>query len=109
MWGDKGAAPPRGVRPSPRLKFKTMAAINFVEYRRIERYADRVTMEPICTEYLNDKELEMLKQSLKKQGYKYIGRSKDRYDNYYTSYERKSEYSTESCEIIIKAIITRLK
>lgn len=62
-------------------------------------------MEPICTEYLNDKELE----SLKKQGYKYVGRSKDRYDNYYTSYERKSEYSTESCEIIIKAIITRLK
>lgn len=62
-------------------------------------------MEPICTEYLNDKELEMLK----KQGYKYVGRSKDRYDNYYTSYERKSEYSTESCEIIIKAIITRLK
>ena len=30
-------------------------------------------------------------------------------DNYYTSYERKSEYSTESCEIIIKAIITKLK
>ena len=56
-----------------------MAAINFVEYRRIERYADRVTMEPICTENLNDKELEMLKQSLKKQGYKYVGRSKDRY------------------------------
>ena len=49
-------------------------------------------MEPICTENLNDKELEMLKQSLKKQGYKYVGRSKDRYDNYYTSYERKSEY-----------------
>lgn len=86
-----------------------MAASNFVEYRRIERYADRVTMEPICTEHLNDNEVEMLKQSLKKQGYKYVGRSKDRYDNYYTSYERKSEYSTESCEIIIKAIITRLK
>lgn len=66
-------------------------------------------MEPIYTEYLNDKELEMLEQSLKKQGYKYVGRSKDRYGNYYTSYERKSVYSTESCEIIIKAIITTLK
>lgn len=85
-----------------------MAAINFVEYRRIERYADRVTMEPICTENLNDKELEMLKQSLKKQGYKYVGRSKDRYDNYYTSYERKSEYSTESREVIFKVTITTL-
>ena len=50
----------------------------------------------------------MLIRNLKKQGYKYIGRSKDRYDNYYTSYERKSEYSTESCEIIIKVIITKL-
>ena len=86
-----------------------MAASNLVEYRRIERYADRVTMEPICTEYLTDKELEELKESLKSQGYKYVGRSKDRYDNYYTSYERKSEYSTESCVVIIKAIITRLR
>lgn len=100
---------PIGGKSNEPLNRIDMAASNFVEYRRIERYADRVTMEPICTEYLNDKELEMLKQSLKKQGYKYIGRSKDRYDNYYTSYERKSEYSTESCEIIIKAIITRLK
>lgn len=84
-------------------------ADNIVEYRRIERYADRVTMEPIYTEYLTDKELEELKESLKSQGYKYIGRSKDRYDNYYTSYERKSEYSTDSCEVIIRVIITRLR
>lgn len=85
-----------------------MAANNFAEYRRIERYADRVAMEPICTEYLYDNEVEMLKRNLKKQGYKYIGRSKDIHGNYYTSYERKSEYSTESCEIIIKVIITKL-
>lgn len=62
-------------------------------------------MEPICTEYLSDNEIEMLKQSLNKQGYKYVGCSKDIFGNYYTTYERKSEYSTDSCEIIIKAII----
>lgn len=61
------------------------------------------------TEYLNGKEPGMLEQSLEKQGYRYVGRSKDRYGNCYTSYERKSEYPAESCEIIIKAIITRLK
>lgn len=86
-----------------------MAASNIVEYRRIERYADRVAMEPICTEYLYDNEVEMLKRNLNKGSYKYIGRSKDRYDNYYTSYERKSEDSTDSCEVIIRVIITRLK
>lgn len=66
-------------------------------------------MEPICTEYLYDNEVEMLKRNLNKGSYKYIGRSKDRYDNYYTSYERKSEDSTDSCEVIIRVIITRLK
>ena len=86
-----------------------MAVSNLVEYRRIERYADRVAMEPICTEYLYDNEVEMLKRNLNKGGYKYIGRSKDRYDNYYTSYERKSENSTDSCEVIIRVIITRLR
>lgn len=84
-------------------------ANNIVDFRRIERYADRVTMEPICTKYLYDKEVEMLKRNLNKGGYKYIGRSKDRYDNYYTSYERKSENSTDSCEVIIRVIITRLR
>lgn len=83
---------------------------NIIEYRRIERYADRVTMQPICTEYQYDNELEMLERNLNKRGYKYIGRSKDRYDNYYTSYERKSdELSTDSCEVIFKVIITRLR
>lgn len=86
-----------------------MAASNLVEYRRIERYADRVAMEPICTEYLYDNEVEMLKRNLNKGSYKYIGRSKDRYDNYYTSYERKSEDSTDSCEVIIRVVITRLR
>lgn len=66
-------------------------------------------MEPICTEYLYDNEVEMLKRNLNKGSYKYIGRSKDRYDNYYTSYERKSEDSTDSCEVIIRVIITRLR
>lgn len=66
-------------------------------------------MEPICTEFLYDNEVEMLKRNLNKGSYKYIGRSKDRYDNYYTSYERKSEDSTDSCEVIIRVIITRLR
>lgn len=84
-------------------------AENIVDFRRIERYADRVTMEPIYTKHLDDNEVEILKRNLNKVGYKYIGRSKDRYDNYYTSYERKSEYSTDSCEVINRVIITRLK
>lgn len=84
-------------------------AENIAYFRRIERYADRVAMEPIYTKHLDDNEVEILKRNLNKVGYKYIGRSKDRYDNYYTSYERKSEYSTDSCEVINRVIITRLK
>lgn len=66
-------------------------------------------MEPIYTKHLDDNEVEILKRNLNKVGYKYIGRSKDRYDNYYTSYERKSEYSTDSCEVINRVTITTLK
>lgn len=84
-------------------------ADNIVNFRRIERYADRVAMEPIYTKHLDDNEVEILKRNLNKVGYKYIGRSKDRYDNYYTSYERKSEYSTDSCEVINRVTITKLK
>lgn len=83
-------------------------ADNIVDFRRIERYADRVAMEPIYTKHLDDNEVDILKRNLKKVGYKYVGRSKDRYDNYYTSYERKSENSTDSCEVINRVIITRL-
>lgn len=84
-------------------------ADNIVDFRRIERYADRVAMEPIYTKHLDDNEVDILKRNLKKVGYKYVGRSKDRYDNYYTSYERKSENSTDSCEVINRVIITRLR
>ena len=85
-------------------------ADNIVDFRRIERYADRVTMQPIYTKHLSDKETELLKRNLNKVGYKYIGRSKDRYDNYYTTYERKSiEQSTDSCEVIFKTTIMRLR
>lgn len=84
-------------------------AENIVDFRRIERYADRVAMEPIYTKHLDDNEVKILKRNLNKVGYKYIGRSKDRYDNYYTSYERKSEYSTDSCEVINRVIITTLR
>lgn len=84
-------------------------ADNIVDFRRIERYADRIAMEPIYTKHLDDNEVDILKRNLKKVGYKYVGRSKDRYDNYYTSYERKSENSTDSCEVINRVIITRLR
>lgn len=65
-------------------------------------------MEPIYAKHLNDNEFKILKRNLNKGGYKFIGRSKDRYDNYYTSYERKSKYSTDSCEVINRVTITRL-
>lgn len=67
-------------------------------------------MTPIYTKNISDKETELLKRNLNKVGYKYIGRSKDMYDNYYITYERKSiELSTDSCEVIFKVTITRLK
>ena len=85
-------------------------AVNIVDFRRIERFGDRVTIEPIYTKHLDDKETELLKRNLNKVGYKYIGRSKDMYDNYYTTYERNSiELSTDSCEVIFRVTITRLK
>ena len=80
-----------------------------VNFRKSERFSGRVTMQPIYTKHLGDKETELLKRNLNKVGYKYIGRSKDRYDNYYTTYERKSiEQSTDSCEVIFKVTIMRL-
>ena len=67
-------------------------------------------MQPICTKHLSDKETELLKRNLNKCGYKYVGRSKDIYDNYYTTYKRKSiEQSTDSCEVIFKVTIMRLR
>lgn len=87
-----------------------MAADNIVIFRKIERFASRVIMTPIYTKHMSDKETELLKRNLNKVGYKYIGRSKDGYDNYYTTYERKSiEQSTDSCEVIFKVTIIRLK
>lgn len=65
-------------------------------------------MTPIYTKHMSDKETELLKRNLNKVGYKYIGRSKDGYDNYYTTYERKSiEQSTDWCEVIFKVTIIR--
>lgn len=81
-----------------------------VNFRKIERFAGRVIMTPIYTKHMSDKETELLKRNLNKVGYKYIGRSKDMYDNYYTTYERNSiELSTDSCEVIFRVTITRLK
>ena len=87
-----------------------MAEDNIVNFRKIERFAGRVIMTPIYTKHMSDKETELLKRNLNKVGYKYIGRCKDMYDNYYTTYERKSiELSTDSCEVIFRVTITRLK
>ena len=85
-------------------------ADNIVNFRKIERFAERVIMTPIYTKHMSDKETELLKRNLNKLGYKYIGRSKDMYDNYYTTYERKSiELSTDSCEVIFKVTIMILR
>ena len=101
---------PIGGKSNEPLNRIDMAASNFVEYRRIERYADRVTMEPICTEYLNDKELEMLKQSLKNQGYKYVGRFRDTNGRYYTKYAYVAdEFSNSEREVTYFVTITKLK
>lgn len=87
---------------------KTMAEY-IVNFRKIERFVDRVVMTPIYTKHMSDKETELLKRNLIKVGYKYIGRSKDMYDNYYTTYERKSiEQSTDSREVIFRVTITTL-
>lgn len=80
-----------------------------VNFRKIERFVDRVVMTPIYTKHMSDKETELLKRNLIKVGYKYIGRSKDMYDNYYTTYERKSiEQSTDGREVIFRVTITTL-
>lgn len=63
-----------------------------VNFRKIERFVDRVVMTPIYTKHMSDKETELLKRNLIKVGYKYIGRSKDMYDNYYTTYEQQKKF-----------------
>ena len=85
-------------------------ADNIVDFRKIERFAGRVIMTPIYTKRMSDNETELLKRNLNKVGYKYIGRSKDMYYNYYTTYERNSiELSTDSCEVIFKVTIMILR
>lgn len=109
MWGDKGAAPPPGLTPLPTPNGQKTMAEYIVNFRKIERFVDRVVMTPIHTKHMSDKETELLKRNLIKVGYKYIGRSKDMYDNYYTTYERKSiEQSTDSREVIFRVTITTL-
>ena len=67
-------------------------------------------MTPVHTTHLNDELTNRLKSDLKIVGYKYVGRSKDRYDNYYTTYELKvPKELTENREVISRVIITRLK
>ena len=56
-------------------------ADNIVDFRRIGRFAGRVTITPIYTRHLGDKETGLLKRNLDKVGYRYIGRSKDNLSN----------------------------
>ena len=67
-------------------------------------------MQPIYTKHLGGKETGLLKRNLDKAGYRYVGRSKDIYDNRYTTCGRKSiGQSTDGCEVIFKTTIMRLR
>lgn len=104
MWGDKGAAP----LPMPNGK-KIMGKYLVNIYSVISQTNGDIIRNGDLSKVFSENALKLIKKTIKLVGYKYVGRFKDTYGRYYTSYERKSEYSTESCEIIIKAIITRLK
>ena len=111
MWGDKGAAPPRGVRPSPRQTIKIMEKY-LVDFRKIERFADnRVRINPTHTsQRYNDKMIDRLKSDLKMFGYKCVGRSKDEHGNSYTTYELYVPHvSAESCKVFSRVTIITLK
>lgn len=79
-----------------------------VNFRKIERFVDRVVMTPIYTRHMSDKETELLKRNLIKLGYKYKGRDRDMYGNIFTKYIKLSEILPEE-KVFYKYQITRLK
>jgi hypothetical protein len=81
-----------------------------VDIYRIHRQANGdIFAEKNFSKVLNENVVKHAKQANKEVGYKYVGRFKDIYGNYYTQYERKDEeLSTKECEVIYKIKITRL-
>nr|DAW67007.1 MAG TPA: hypothetical protein [Caudoviricetes sp.] len=77
---------------------------------KIRRFANgQVTSEKV-SKVLKESTVKLAKRANKNVGYKYIGRYKDTYGNYYAQYERKDEKSSNSeCEVYFKQIFTKLK
>lgn len=82
-----------------------------VDIYTIRRFTDgRVTSNKGFSKVLKESTVKLAKQAGKKTGYKYIGRYKDMYGNYYTQYERKdAKQSNSECEVSYKQIFTKLK
>lgn len=85
-----------------------MAAENIIESFKIERYSDRVVAFPIQATRVDDEVVKRIKGNMKDVGYKYVGHSKDMYDNACTIYEKRKESSSKECEVIYRIKITRL-
>lgn len=77
---------------------------------KIRRFANgQVTSEKV-SKVLKESTVKHAKRVNKNVGYKYVGRYKDMYGNYYTQYERKDEKLSDSeCEVYYKQIFTKLK
>lgn len=77
---------------------------------KIRRFANgQVTSEKV-SKVLKENTVKHAKRVNKNVGYKYVGRYKDMYGNYYTQYERKDEKSSDPvCEVYYKQIFTKLK
>lgn len=82
-----------------------------VDIYTIRRYANgKVTSEKGFSKVLKESTVKLAKQAGKKTGYKYIGRYKDMYGNYYTQYEREDvEQSCSECKVYYKQVFTKLK
>lgn len=81
-----------------------------VDIYKIRRFAnEQVTSEKV-SKVLKESTVKLAKRANKNVGYKYIGRYKDIYGNYYTQYERKEEKLSDlECEVYFKQIFTKLK
>lgn len=81
-----------------------------VDIYKIRRFTNgQVTSEKV-SKVLKESTVKRAKRVCKNVGYKYIGRYKDMYGNYYAQYERKDEkLSNSECEVYFKQIFTKLK
>lgn len=77
---------------------------------KIRRFANGQVISEKVSKVLKDSTVKHAKQANKEVGYKYVGRFKDIYGNYYAQYERKDEKSSDPvCEVYFKQIFTKLK